>query len=117
MRAFYVQQFQHQIPTIGDILRSYTSSSSFYTVFLPLNSLLGFLLASISSLCFAGVAFLGSEMLFHINNGVIFPLPSDIRPYIIGLIVGIAVFLLQTLYFRHIQEIAKKLDIHIEGWS
>jgi len=39
MRDFYVQQFQPQIPTIGDILRSYTTSISFYTIFLPVNNL------------------------------------------------------------------------------
>lgn len=103
IREFYVQQFQTQIPAIKNVLRSYTGSNSFYTVFLPINSLLAFLLAITASLCFAGAAFLFTELVFVIDEGKIFPLPADIRPYIIGLIVGGAVFLLQLNYYRHIQ--------------
>jgi len=110
MRDFYVQQFQPQIPTIGDILRSYTTSISFYTIFLPVNNRLGLMLALVASLCFAGVAFLGSELGFHINNGVLFPLPSDIRPYSIGLIVGLTTFLFQILYFSLLQNTFRKLE-------
>jgi len=68
------------------------------------------MLALVASLCFAGVAFLGSELGFHINNGVLFPLPSDIRPYSIGLIVGLTTFLFQILYFSLLQNTFRKLE-------
>jgi hypothetical protein len=95
MRDFYVQKFKPQIPTIGDIIYSYADSSYFYKSFIPILGLLSFLLAFMASLSFGGVAFLAGELGLHINKGILFPLPSDIRPYIIGLIVCIATFLIQ----------------------
>ena len=86
IREFYVQKFKPQIPTIGDILYSYADNSYFYKAFIPIGGLFSFLLAFTASLCFGGLAFLGSELGFHIDNGVLFPLPSDIRPSPISLL-------------------------------
>lgn len=113
IREFYVQQFQSQLPPIKNVLPSYTGPNSFYTVFLPINSLLAFLLALTSSLCFVGAALLFTELVFNINQGKIFPLPADIRPYIVGLIVGGVVFLIQLYYYRRIQRIAKTLKTQL----
>ena len=113
IREFYVQQFQTQIPAIKNVLSSYSSSNSFYTVFLPINTLLAFLLALTASLCFAGAAFLLSELVFNINGGKLFPFPADIRLYCIGLFVGVAVFLLQRFYYQRIQKIAKTLKTQL----
>jgi hypothetical protein len=109
MREFYLQQFQPQIPTIEEVLRPHVDSRSFYTSFLPINGILSFLLALIASLCLAGVAFLGSEQLLNSSKGVLFPLPTDIRPYSIGVIMGIAIFIFQILYYRFLQNTSRKL--------
>jgi len=113
IREFYVQQFQTQIPVIKNVLVSYTSPNSFYTVFLPINSLLAFLLALAASLCLAEAAFLFTELVFGINEGKIFPLPADIRLYVIGLFVAVAVFLLQTFYYKNLQKKVKTLKTQL----
>ena len=62
------------------------------------------MLALTASLCFAGAVFLSTELVLNINEKKILPLPADIRPYLIALCVGVAVFLLQEFYYKNIRE-------------
>lgn len=96
IRAYYIKQLQSQIPDISFVFRVSMDSASHYSY----STLLFSAFAVTDSLCFAGVAFVFIESWIGIKSVPLLFLPSDPRPYIIGLLVGAIVLLCHVLFLR-----------------
>jgi len=96
IREYYIKHFQNELPDIRTAFRLSMDYSASYKFRFILYSVL----AIVDGVCFAGAAFLSVELWLHINNGSLLPLPSDVRPYIIALVVSIVVLLFHVLFSR-----------------
>jgi hypothetical protein len=99
IREYYIEQLQSQIPDISTVFRISLDNSE-YNHF---RSIIYSIFAFADSLCFASAAFVLTELWLHINSVSPFPLlplPSDMRPYIIGLLVGTIALLSQLVFLR-----------------
>jgi hypothetical protein len=102
IRGFYVQQFQQKISEIGDLLYP-TAKMKSLLGFRPSNNPVCVAFALAASTCFAGAAFIISELGFHVYRGALVLLPLDVRPYLIGLIVLIPFLLMHLYLYRSMQ--------------
>lgn len=99
IREYYIKQLQSQMPDISTVFRISLDNSEFK----HFRSIIYSIFAFAASLCFAGAAFVFTELWLHINSVSSFPLlplPSDVRPYIIGLLVGTIPLLSQLVFLR-----------------
>jgi hypothetical protein len=96
IREHYIKKNQNQI---SDINYSLQFSMNYGATF-KYRFILYSVLTLADSLCFAGAAFISAEIWLHINNGSLYPLPSDLRPYFFALIVILIVPILHILFYR-----------------
>ena len=80
----------------------------------PFLPFLGFLFILMECLCFVGAAFVGTELWLHLTNGTLTAFPTDLRPYIFGLVIGIAFFLLNILFRRKIFAMHSKPNLLVK---
>ena len=102
IRGFYVEHFQQKIPGIGDILYP-TAKMKSLLGFRPSNNPVCAAFAVVAGSCFAGAVFTISELLFHVYRGGLLLLPLDARPYVIGLVVLVAVLVMHFYLYRSMQ--------------
>src|SRR5258707_3368944 len=99
IRDFYSRKLQPKNPEVSNMLHIrntfYSSQSS-----LSFDGIVLCAFAFNGSVCLGAFIFIMIELVFHINNGEIFPLPSDIRPYLFGVIVVLISLLSYGIAFK-----------------
>ena len=96
IREYYIKRLQNQIPEIRNVFRI----SLEYSIPITYGLLLFSIFAIVDSLCFAGAAFLLTELWLHISNGSLLSFPSISLPYIIALMICILVLIFHFLFYR-----------------
>jgi len=89
IRAYYIKHLHSQIPDISNVFRISMVNTDYYNS----RTILYFTFGVADSLCFAGAVFVFAELLLGIRSNTLLFLPSDLRPYIFGLLIGAIVLL------------------------
>jgi hypothetical protein len=105
IREYYIKYLQGQIPDISNVFRFSLDNSDYK--YYPI--ILYFLFAFIDSFCFAMASFIFDEKVADIKLRSLFSLPSELQPYVIGLVVGLLmlifhIFLFRILYYRFVNK-------------
>src|SRR5205085_30866 len=85
-----------QFPDISNVFLISMDSADYYSY----SSILFSIFAVVDSLGFAGAVFVSVELWLGIKSASLLFLPSDLRPYVIGLLVGVIVLLSHILFLR-----------------
>lgn len=96
IRGYYIVHLQSQIPDIRQVFRvpqEYSLPATYAVLLLSI-------LAAIDFLCFVGAAFILTELWLNINNGSIFSFPTDSRPYVFGLLIGLPFLFLHVVFYK-----------------
>ena len=96
IREYYIKHLENQISDIRNVFRISLGYSLPGTYF----SIVYSIFAVLDSLCFAGVAFVLTELWLHFNTLSPFSYFSDPISYIIALLTGMLVLFFHVLFYR-----------------
>jgi len=109
IREYYIKHLHSQIPDINNVFRLSLEGNEN-----PYRPILYFVFAFFDSLCFADAAIILDELWLNIKIVSLLTLPSDSRPYIIGLLIGAIVLFSHILFLRlTVLNYSKKLQENV----
>jgi hypothetical protein len=96
VREYYIKHLRNQIPDISNIFRVSMVNIDYY----HFRQILFFAFGVADSLFLAGAVFVFVELWLGIRSNVYLFFPSDIRPYIFALLIGVIVLPSHILFTR-----------------